>query len=502
MLDTINFKIHDLEANIRLAEYLNKSLSSSGMSTYVAEDKEEDTTTVRQKINFRRYVKFHDRQNLLETKHFNEIPSSHYTVSYQIDYVQDCISFNLSIPKYNYGSNLLQLIHHYDSKSYQPSIDMVTALDESFDFLKRFFEYFFDQFGNITVTKQHVEISRIDFCYNQVFPSRELALQYLNEQKRIRKKHMFNSSDAMASWASSVSFKSKSHSFKIYHKGVEFRKNDAPKMKKQAKKHGYNISSMQDFADRILRYEATFRGLYLSNVYKRTLFRKNCTIWNRGLKLFDAVKSTGGYILEGKERTPFHELPFDLKKLFFFTENIVNKKFNFYLRSDSDFMESSKPYLHEISNREKNYTFDYRAQYSRALHNELGMKFLEYVNQFKITSKSSLTKEVINILNEATKEEQIRKKLKNITGVKKQSYTPSVKTLRNFFALLEQYTMDEIKDMNFYSMATFYRIKAYLRRFGIENTSNLNFKTIDNFDFIEYHNFVLANSNFIQKKLF
>ena len=49
------------------------------------------------------------------------------------------------------------------------------------------------------------------------------------------------------------------YSFKCYHKGTEFHENDYKELVANINKHNYNLNHLQNIADRILRYEITFR---------------------------------------------------------------------------------------------------------------------------------------------------------------------------------------------------------------------------------------------------
>lgn len=66
------------------------------------------------------------------------------------------------------------------------------------------------------------------------------------------------------------------YSEKIYHKGSEYKKNDLKHHRRINNEKGvqiFNIEKIQDFADRILRYELTLRNEELNYLFKTNLFR-------------------------------------------------------------------------------------------------------------------------------------------------------------------------------------------------------------------------------------
>src|SRR5690606_27955484 len=94
--------------------------------------------------------------------------------------------------------------------------DLITFLNQDSNFL-------IDTFPDYN----YIEIRRIDLCYNQHFETKEEALMYLENQKKLKKEKNYNTKSQTKSFgtthAQTTSFGSY---FKIYHKGSEYSKSD------------------------------------------------------------------------------------------------------------------------------------------------------------------------------------------------------------------------------------------------------------------------------------
>src|SRR6202008_68276 len=85
------------------------------------------------------------------------IASSHYSVSYQYNLANDYIDFNLSVPKALYGTNIIQFVKYYSQDS-----------DVIYKALLDFVKYFIDKYLIEPVSLLDIELTRLDFCYNQL----------------------------------------------------------------------------------------------------------------------------------------------------------------------------------------------------------------------------------------------------------------------------------------------------------------------------------------------
>jgi hypothetical protein len=99
-------------------------------------------------------------------------------------------------------------------------------------------------FFNVRIDWGAVEITRWDFCYNQVFNTKKESLEALHY---IKLKHQ-SKGDRLSFETGFVQL-SKSNYLKIYHKGEEFIKHDMYKLESN------NIEKYAEISQRILRYE-------------------------------------------------------------------------------------------------------------------------------------------------------------------------------------------------------------------------------------------------------
>lgn len=348
MIDTVDFRVHDIKLHIGLAEFLDRKQSGTGKTITMRDAVDEDFTPT-QKLVHKTYIMYHDTGSLHQVAHFNELKSSHYTIAYKIDYLRDFISFNVSIPKYVYGTNILLYNTPPTDKDfdYFKHAELKRNLKEAYKRLFHFFNKFWTaEFGELNVNPRFIEINRIDLCYNQVFDSKEDALEYLNQARKLKKRYARSASNYSRDWQTSIMYKTDRYSFKIYHKGAEFKKNDSKKLLDLNEKQGANfdVDYYQKFADRILRYEITFRNTYISYLFMSKLFRADCYLWKAGLKLWKTAKAKKNNF-ESYMQFRANLTPEELR-LIDYVNGIVNKTKNFYLAGDAigaAFDEETKP---------------------------------------------------------------------------------------------------------------------------------------------------------------
>ncbi len=206
---------------------------------------------------------------------------------------------------------------------------------------------------NKSINMHYVELLRIDFCFNQYFDSKSEALRYLKMQKKINNKYNSKSNASNKPYDTSLAFTSKSGSyFKIYHKGTEYQQNDLKKhiklnseyfekilkrnknvtpthfktFKEQQKyliekafikdkyekiklpksldkkaflkmnRHYrdnqlFDVKFLQSEADKILRYEVTYRPKQFAYKFKTKHFRRECMYFLEFEKIFKKVRS-------------------------------------------------------------------------------------------------------------------------------------------------------------------------------------------------------------------
>lgn len=241
------------------------------------------------------------------------IASSNYSVSYYVNAAADWIEFNLSLPKYLYSTNVLQFISRYDQSQHK-TFEMLISFIK--DFIRK-------ELDNVPVLED-VEIHRVDLCYNQFFVTKEDALAYLDEQKKLLVKYARSSRNNYRSYDTSLVYITRRYSFKIYHKGTEFEKND---MKELMKKNPLklDIPTLKKTADTILRYEMTIRNTYINYIFGQMIGASSNKInFNRMHKVYKCIllmvkagysREIEGYTTKAKQfyvSTPFdwHHNPF------------------------------------------------------------------------------------------------------------------------------------------------------------------------------------------------
>lgn len=252
------------------------------------------------------------------------IPSSHYNVNFAINEDKDFIEWNFSIPKYFYGNNIAQFVRPVSDKRFIMGVDYRFCEQQKylFDRLSRAIDIFFDEnFHGLFIDYTRLEINRVDLCFNQLFQDREEALRYLSYQKKLNLKNMRLNSARFHNYNTSIFYTGENYSVKIYHKGSEYHKTDAVEHTKinnillkcfeqdnikdksyEDMERGFNsdgkvlsekdikqyyelikgrksklklidIDFLQGEADKILRYEMTFRKSLMANVFKDKVFR-------------------------------------------------------------------------------------------------------------------------------------------------------------------------------------------------------------------------------------
>lgn len=262
MIDTIVLRIQNL-SNYKFI-YEKYYYAQKGAVTVAVVN--EQTGEIMERSEMPAMV-YHDTNSILPLIHrsnFN-IPSSHYSVSYFINTTRDFIEFNLSVPKYLFGNNVLQFVSRYNY-----------AVDHTFGLLYRFLMDFKREYLYNHVLDNDIEVNRIDCCYNQFFNSKEDALTYLDQQKNLLTQFARSSKNNYRSYDTSFMYITRRYSFKIYHKGTEFEKHDWKKMyeligKKYTAK---DVEKVHEVADTCLRYEMTFRNTFLSHLANEYFFNR------------------------------------------------------------------------------------------------------------------------------------------------------------------------------------------------------------------------------------
>lgn len=247
MVDTINIRVHDA-SHYGLTIYFDRLYS--GQTSFSATEKETDTLRDKQ-VNS---VLFNDSSRYLVLSKRDRLynPTSNYYVGYKVDALRDFIEFEFSVPKWKYSHNIAQLIDIYN-------LDEWGAYNE----LMKSIHNFIDKEIPVKIDDKHIEIRRIDLCYNQFFDNPAFVTSYIDAMKP-RFTLMAKKNGAVpVPYDGGIHYTTKRMSFKVYHKGLEFRRKDYYKLL-EAGIPGVDAEALAVLADRVLRYEITFRHSYLN----------------------------------------------------------------------------------------------------------------------------------------------------------------------------------------------------------------------------------------------
>jgi hypothetical protein len=395
MLDTVTFVLHSInEKTINLSpnvlhgkEYsndFNRVLYERLLeyeSVYIERTKDflnkkelinpDDTYFISESVHRVGWVQ--RRGAIIETKDKGEMffrpvrgnlstPSSEYRTKFSVSENYDAITFELSIPKYLYNHNVAQFLPNVDSKRYQENVfsnrEMFHQVNNIHQRLTEFIRLFFTDLSELLSLPtllyfdiRHIEVKRLDLCYNQIFPTHEMVLDYLGSQRKFYKTRLRKDTIVQDDRDTSFYYRHSTDGFyfKIYSKGDEFEFADMPRLFKEnqdyfnknlnqllpqmkkvfekhfkeafqknngkvedlifsyyktyLKSHEYKIfcEEIENFlpiktsflfheASKILRYEMSFTRKYMSTLYKRDLFRSKCPKWKKAMKSYNLIK--------------------------------------------------------------------------------------------------------------------------------------------------------------------------------------------------------------------
>jgi hypothetical protein len=504
MIDTVEFRIHDLQKHKEVAMWLDRKMNKTGKTITTSTGEEE--FSVEQKIQFRTFIKYHDTGHEQQIAHFNQLKSSHYDIAYKIDYIRDFIAFNVSIPKYIYGTNVVLYNTSPKAKEFvyhkHNSIDQ--NLRESYRRLFSFFDKFFiKQFGGIAIDRRDVEVNRIDICYNQVFSSKEASFDYLNELRKLKKKYARDATNYSRDWKTSIVYKTERYSFKVYHKGTEFAKNDAKKLRdiNNSGAGKFDVDHYQKFADKILRYEMTFRNSQISYLFMNHLFRKDCYIWKAGVKLWKTSKAKKAvkenYMTYRASLEPHEKHAID------YVNAKINKVKKFYLEDNpksakfDDETDESK-FLNTPGKPER---FNAASHFSKPLFHLLGKQFCKLLEEFRLhlheNSTSVLTRlDQHNAAIDSHRETLERYKIPAgdamYKGVGKKI---SVQKIKMLLRLLETETFEEIAEKGYFSRQTWYNHRRELAQLGVKQSTLLTVTMPSDLDLANYNQEMIYNGH-------
>jgi len=268
MIDTIVFRVHNLKSKYEYyAKYLRMLRTPDGeVIKYRSDGLSPDSFKTYQ------YYADSDKVQFLGVRGSLYVASSHYSINCLENRERDFIEVNVSVPKYVYGTNVFQFV---DNRDETPA-----------HVWRKFERFLLDIFRRIFPSQPDwtdVEIDRIDMCLNQIFASKEDALKYLANQKKLQVMHARSERNRFSEYGSTtIQYVTQNYTFKVYHKGTEYAVNDRKELMKRNPRN-YDLKDIQDVADRTLRYEITYRCGGMNYVWKQCVKDDPVTDFSRNL---------------------------------------------------------------------------------------------------------------------------------------------------------------------------------------------------------------------------
>lgn len=556
MLDTVHFRIHDLRKHEGCVRYLQQR-EFGGISTFqkqveVSErlkplqdvidnipDREKRAALEREFKDFqisavegREWVKRTQSYNYwtdwktgnsFESKYKGHLPSHHYKIAYAIDSNAGFIEFNLSIPKYLYTTNVFQFVPHFWDKGFSPVYNKSVASMTNivFDRFRHFMVWFLDYHLNGHVDQYDVEIVRLDFCFNKMFSSRDEAMLYIADLRKVRKKFL-KSTKIPASYHNGVYFVHDDYTFKIYHKGDEFRVHDKNELKKL-----YSVDQLerlQGFADRMVRYEMEARTGLMNTVFKKRVFRCESRKWKRGSRWFQQLRKNGWIKDHGvkiyanpplcdadaveytREERKAITLTSNHKRLIRYGKFYFDKTFDFFMKSRSMMAEPSAVWSAEIETGE--FTPVERQRFGRRMFKGLVNHFQFLMDQFSIVYQDDLRHRMGQIealySDDKSRSRELQYQTAEKKGVPVKDFRAvSFASVKSLLMLMKEHPLHELKSAM--GERTFYRYKKFLEVYGLKDYAPINyvFKADETFE-CYYNNVeeVKRGIQFVQKTPF
>lgn len=506
MIDTIVLRVHDLRRHSDLVSFVNTNFNGTTKNTAYLTEEEAGVIRNSPAIDGKTYIDYFWNSNsgthLVRFKSQEKMNCSGHYYFHVIENIdKDYLEFNFSIPKYYFGTNVLMYVPHFWNKdfNYYYHSTLHQNLKEAYGRLISFIQFFFKKefiYENM-VDFSLVEVNRIDLCFNQVFDDKRSALEYLEYQKKLRKKNIRENSNSYRGYETSFMYASKRYSVKVYHKGTEYAKHDRKENERINKEKNFdyfNIDALQAFADRMLRYEVTFRDTMLSYLFNHGVFRKKCPIHKKRYEIFKkvesvklkndrtAVKTASKFMFESARKDFIENTPYiQIDK----GDEDIHKKMSKLLNRKRQFLLKTNDRIEEYNTNTIRAYFEPRAHFSKQLFNECSKFFLSFIKEFQIKEKPS--EAVVSNLIDNYNESNYHRLPKN--------------EMMKFYIMLQNFTFEEILKKGIYSRATFYRHKSRFAKIGVtQNNIMLVDKVNAPLDLMSYHTELIYGNQLIKNK--
>ncbi len=501
MIDTIVIRLHNLRQYENIADTLLKK--NEGVTIKDIVDPHKKTALIQFKE-----VEYGDSGKTVSLYTNKILTSSHYYLAYRIDMRRDFIDFNFSIPKYLYGTNIKQFVPHQDDHYYSEHFKWdKTCVEVTYQRLMSFLtEFFYEVFGENQIDDMDVEINRIDLCYNQIFDTKEEALRYLDYQKRIRKKYLPEHSKNKHSYDTSVFLKTERYTAKIYHKGSEYTSSNGEigrhrKINEEQQEEKFPVDNKFDeegnvireglhsIADRILRYEISFRSSYMAHLHKKHLYAKHCSMFQEMKKVHTEVKQvydkcmreakkelTIDYLDPKEEKAiinkymkPFYEYDKHKVRTYKDFESIMSQRMKFMLRlPESDHKDNETIRFFDRDSR-GNPKIARHAMFSKDLFQILASEFVDFMEQFQVNDELKFEEIDLKIMEYNQEVDEWNRQSEE----KKQKVCEE--RVKRILLMLKHHSLDELVRLGAISRRTKYNFKGDIEKI---RKTNVNLATL------------------------
>lgn len=497
MVDSVVIRIHEASTvHAQLLKLLHKkgiegkSVTNKHIPLEIAND--QDNFLKRSTVT--RFFTDHVDGYNVEAAYMNHLPSWHYDIAYRINFLQNFIEINLSIPKYLYGTNVFQFIPHYFDKDYHfyfSAENFFEVRDHVYNRLKRFLRYFFIQhFGENLVNEYYVQIMQVDLCYNKFFNTEEDAHEYLADLKRIRKKHIRETTKGKGHYHTGLHFSTSDYAFKIYHKGAEFKEHDRKKIIQRKLWPPVLVNEVQAVADRIIRFELSLRNGLLNSLFKDYIFRKDDEQFQRSKTYYRQMRQNEFIINSKGDKLERHELSRKQKGMIKYAKDILNKTFRFYLACDTAFHVQDDDQNDVIDGRKK-LQFDHEMRFSKDLFRHSFDRFKKFFDEYEVAFTGDMV-DTIAVVSKDSKDDSEKMARLLDYAVTKGGMPRDVKgvlswaSVRLCVSYLRDHTWEELRKSGFISERKYYRLRALFKACGWLNPATVMVPTGKN-DFRDYY---------------
>lgn len=415
MIDTVVLRIHGCEKYSHICKHLIQLNSKDYVKKFKHNGLQDSSKDA---------ILYSDTGRILDVSHRSSIniASSHYSISFLIHKERDFIELNFSIPKYVHSTNVLQFVDQHD-----------TGVKHTYQKFLALMVDFFNKYLPLPPDWHDVEINRIDICFNQFFLSKKDALRYLEEQRTLNIDYARSEKNRFQSYGTTtVQYLTDNYSFKIYHKGTEFIKNDYGRLAKNNPKN-LNLAELRDISDRILRYEMSAKKGLLNYLFKQRLKDDINTMFNHNYGRLQKLRNKASQE--------------------FINKTLPNKTFSFTLKSHWD--NPQKPPIELFQ--------DFNLPFNFELFEQLNLFFWERVRKYQLGVKMGIKE-----IHDKIKEHQETKDITNKLYGKREKIAQTGQLL--LLATLSQYTdVSDLKEV--LPTATYYRYIKKLESLGIPKHS-------------------------------